>query len=52
MYTAVANVKVAPAYWEALIQNPDSDRAAAIAQAMASVAGKYISSPSPTVSGM
>ena len=40
MYTAVANVKVTPAYWEALMQNPDSDRAAAIAQAMASVGGK------------
>ena len=40
MYTAVANLKVTPAYWEALMQNPDSDRAAAIAQAMASVGGK------------
>ena len=52
MYTAVANVKVTPAYWEALMQNPDSDRAAAIAQAMASVGGKCISSPSPMGSGM
>ena len=40
MYTAVANVKVTPAYWEALMKNPDSDRAAAIATAMASVGGK------------
>ena len=40
MYTAFANVKVTPAYWEALMQNLDSDRAAAIAQAMASVGGK------------
>ena len=40
MYTAVANVKVTPAYREALMKNPDSDRAAAIATAMASVGGK------------
>ena len=52
MYTAVANVKVTPAYWEALMQNLDSDRAAAIAQAMEASEEKCISSPSPMGSGM
>ena len=52
MYTAVANVKVTPAYWEALMQNPDLDRAAAIAQAMASVGGKMHFCAFPMGSGM
>ena len=53
MYTAVANVKVTPAYWEALMKNPDSDRAAAIATAMASVGGKlHTSLVSLMASGM
>ena len=40
MYKAAVNIKLTPDYWQALMENPDSDREAAVSKTFDSVGGK------------
>ena len=40
MYKAAVNIKLTPDYWQALMENQDSDREAAVSKTFDSVGGK------------
>ena len=39
MYKAAVNIKLTPDYWQALMENPDSDRETAVSKTIDSVGG-------------